>query len=300
MSELRIISRAEWGARHDNGGGPAPLPASEVWLHHSVTVAPDLVWIDADGDNVEDDEERAMRQLEDIGEQRFGRGISYTWAIMPSGRAHEGHSVDRLGAHTGGRNGVARAIVFVGNYQTHQPTRAQIVSAARLLQHAKAKGWIKEARLRGGHRDVLPMTGDSIATTCPGDHAYAVIGEINRLAAGPPITEEDDDVSAQDIWNYPIPDAGAPGQPAPGSGVWPAWAFLRNGRADIAATRASLRDLAEQVTKDNDGVDTDALLARIDERFDQARQETDAAVRQAIADGVLDVEVTVQDKTAAQ
>lgn len=189
---VQIIHRAAWGARHDDGGGSAPLPASEVWLHHSAGVWPDLVWIDVDADGVEDDEERAMRALEDIGEQRFGRGISYTFVIMPSGRVYEGHSVDRLGAHTGGRNSVARAICYAGNYMIHQPTAAQLRSTALLLQHGVHQGWWRVAALRGGHRDVKPLTGDSVATDCPGNFAYAAIPEINRLAGGPLVTEEDD------------------------------------------------------------------------------------------------------------
>jgi hypothetical protein len=87
---MKIISRGEWGARYGDGFAPAPLPASEVWLHHSVTVAPDLV-------PPFDDEYVAMRTLERIGQERFGGGISYTWAAMPSGRIYQGHSVGRRG-----------------------------------------------------------------------------------------------------------------------------------------------------------------------------------------------------------
>lgn len=187
----QIITRAQWGARHDNGFGPAPLPYSRTYLHQSVTIAPDLVWIDADGDGVEDDEEKAMRLLEEIGEKRFGGGISYTWCIPPSGRIYEGHSVDRQGAHTGGLNDVARAICLIGRYQDDEPTPAQIQSIAWLLQHNVAKGWTKTAALTGGHRDVK-------ATECPGDLAYAAIDDINQLAAGPAITDtEDDDMAGE-------------------------------------------------------------------------------------------------------
>lgn len=182
---MPIIPRSEWGARHPDGFRDAPLPAAEVWLHHSVTVAPDLKWIDANGDGVDDDERAAMRQLEDIGQSRFGGGISYTWLVMPSGRIYQGHSVDRQGAHTGGRNDIARAVCFVGDYEDRAPTNAQLDATAWLLQHAKAKGWIMSARLNGGHRDLK-------ATACPGAKAYARIADINRLAAGVPIEEERD------------------------------------------------------------------------------------------------------------
>jgi hypothetical protein len=168
---MDIISRAEWGAGYDNGFRPAPLPAQEVWLHHSVTVAPDLV-------PPFDDDHAAIRTLERIGEQRFGRGISYTFPITPAGLIFEGHSVDRVGAHTGGRNTVSRAICFVGDYERNRPTEAMLDAAAWLLREGRARGWWTAARLTGGHRDA-----PGASTACPGRHAYALISEINRRAA---------------------------------------------------------------------------------------------------------------------
>jgi len=182
---MRIISRSEWGARHGDGFAPAPLPASEVWLHHSVTVAPDLV-------PPFDDEYAAMRTLERIGQDRFGGGISYTWAAMPSGRIYQGHSVDRRGAHTGGRNSIARAVVLVGNYENQVTTAAQREAVVDLLTHAREQGWIRQARLDGGHRDA-----PGAATACPGRHGMAAIGDINRRAA-----EEDDMPSVDEIWGH--------------------------------------------------------------------------------------------------
>jgi hypothetical protein len=183
---MEIISRTRWGARYERGFAPAPLPASEVWLHHSVTIAPDLAWLDADRDGVEDDEERAMRLLEQIGEDRFGGGISYTFAVMPSGRIYEGHGVDRQGAHTGGRNNIARAIVWVGNYDNDQPTVAQLRSTAWLLQHGHQSGWWRAARLNGGHQQA-----PGASTGCPGRNGMSAIPGINQLAAGGPIQEDD-------------------------------------------------------------------------------------------------------------
>lgn len=173
MAPLSIVSRARWGARHERGFGPAPLPASEVWLHHSVTSAPS-------SDPAR--EAAAMRVLEDIGEQRFGRGISYTFAVMPSGRIYEGHGVDRVGAHTANRNTIARAIVLVGNYEAQEVTEAQVRAVAALLQHGRSSGWWRQARLNGGHRQA-----PGAQTACPGRNAMAVIPRINQLAAGEPV-----------------------------------------------------------------------------------------------------------------
>ncbi len=168
MTEHRIIPRSEWKARHPNGAGPAPLPANGVRLHHSVTIAPDLI-------PPFTDDYAAVRLLEDIGHARFKRGISYTFPITPAGLIFEGHSVDRLGSHTGGRNSIERAIAFVGNYETDVPTAAQIDAAGWLLAHGYLSGWWKAAPLLGGHRDVK-------ATACPGKNAYAAMDEIDRLA----------------------------------------------------------------------------------------------------------------------
>lgn len=190
---LQIIPRERWGAVHEDGFGVAPLPAEEMWLHHSVALMPDIQWIDANGDGVDDSEVAAMRQLEEIGEDRFGRGISYTHGVVPSGRIYEGHGVDRQGAHTAGRNSRARAIVWLGNFDVHKPTRAMIRSTAWLLQEYVRRGWLRVARLNGGHQQA-----PDAQTACPGRHAMAAIPEINRLAAGPPIRLEDDDVELTD------------------------------------------------------------------------------------------------------
>lgn len=169
MTTHRIIPRSEWGARHDRGAGPAPLPASEVWLHHSVTIAPDLV-------PPFDDDFAAIRTLERIGEDRFGRGISYTFPITPAGLVFEGHGVDRRGAHTYGHNTVGRALCFVGNYEANHPPAPMLDAAGWILAHGFLSGWWKAARLKGGHRDVR-------ATSCPGRHAYAAMGRIDEIAA---------------------------------------------------------------------------------------------------------------------
>lgn len=200
MAPLTIISRARWGARYERGFGPAPLPAQEVWLHHSVTAAPP--------DDVER-EAAAMRVLEDIGEQRFGGGISYTFAVMPSGRVYEGHGVDREGAHTAGRNSIARAIVLIGNYDTQRVTEAQVYAIAALLQHGRRHGWWRNAGLNGGHQQA-----PGAQTACPGRNAMAVIGRVNQLAAGAPVGDipgEDEEDMVRFLKgdsNTPIPGSG--------------------------------------------------------------------------------------------
>lgn len=177
---LEIVSRARWGAKYKAGAGARALPTSEGWLHHTVTLAPDLAFRDLNADAVDDDEAAAMRTIERIGQQRFGQGFSYNLAIMPSGRVYEGCGVDRVGAHTAGRNTRAFGLALVGDYSRVVPPQAMQDSIVAVLQDGKRLGWLDAAKLDGGHRDLK-------STSCPGAKAYALIGALNKRAAGAPV-----------------------------------------------------------------------------------------------------------------
>lgn len=168
INPSNLIPRSAWGAREDDGFDDRDLPVTEWWLHHSVTIAPDLL-------PPFDDDDAAIRTLERIGQARFGGGISYTVPITPVGRAYVGHSFWRRGAHTRGHNTVGAAICLVGNYDTTAPTAAQIEAAARTMVAAHRQGLAATHQLTGGHRDVF-------STGCPGRHGYAAIPAINRRA----------------------------------------------------------------------------------------------------------------------
>lgn len=166
---MEIISRAGWGARYAAGFGAAPLPAREVWLHHTASATPP-----ADATEAEDAGD--VRQVERIGQERFGGGISYTFVVTPSGRIFEGTGVTRKGAHTKGRNSIARAIVLLGNFDVMRPTTQQLDAVAWLLAYGASRGWWS-AQLAGGHRDAPEAN-----TACPGRFAYAAIDSINAEA----------------------------------------------------------------------------------------------------------------------
>ena len=179
-----LIPRSGWGAKYGNGFaiiGTREWEAAgkETWLHHSVTNPP--------GPDASFEEDCAhMRLIEQIGQTNFGGGISYTAVVMPSGRGFEGHSLDRQGAHTSGRNNRSRAICLAGNYDVAVPDGKILGTVALILRE-----WGCE--LDGGHRDVYP-------TACPGQHAYARIASINEAArSGAPI--EGDEMSAADAHN---------------------------------------------------------------------------------------------------
>lgn len=178
-----IIPRSAWGARHRAGFGPAGR-ATELWLHHSATRAPEPTG---------EAECAAMRALEDIGQQRFGGGISYTMAVMPSGRAYEGTGGLRLGSHVAGRNSRARSIVLVGDYARVRPSEAQVATVAALIRHGLAVGWWSCDRLNGGHRDAPKAT-----TECPGNAAWSMIPIINSRALSAHLDDLEDDMTPED------------------------------------------------------------------------------------------------------
>ena len=173
-----LITRQEWGARYADGFRDRPLPVTEFWLHHSVTVAPDLV------EPFTDDDE-AVRTLERIGQSRFGGGISYNFPVTPVGRIYQGVSMHRVGAHTYMHNTVGAAFVLVGDYSTRVPTDAQRDAIAERMVIEHRAGRANRHTLNGGHRDA-----SSNSTSCPGNGGHSAIADINasaeRLwAAGP-------------------------------------------------------------------------------------------------------------------
>jgi hypothetical protein len=171
-----IITRKEWGAEHPDGDGHTTTqPAKEVWLHHSVTQAP------PESASFEQDR-NAVKLMEQIGQARFGAGISYTFVIPRSGRIFQGHSVTKRGTHTGGRNSTSRAICLIGNYEVLSPTNHQVDAIRWLLWRGQIAGWWRVPQLNGGHRDVKQ-------TACPGIHAYERIADMNLPWEGaPPVT----------------------------------------------------------------------------------------------------------------
>jgi hypothetical protein len=273
----QIIPRSEWGARYGDGKYARPLPASEAWLHHSVTVAPDLIppWTD---------DHAAIRVIDRVGAERFGSvyGFPYTFGITPAGLIFQGHAVGQTGAHTEHHNTAAIGVVLVGNYEKVSPTAAQVASCAWLLRECQRRGWLKRARLDGGHRDLK-------GTACPGKYAYALIDDINRLAANP---QEGPDMSQYGPEHWDAADIAAfqqkLGWGTPMSSLVSDWtgpvsAIVRTthkyavlGPRQTAANAAALTVLAKYLA------DSSLTAEQIVQR-----------VEQAIAEAVVSVDVTV-------
>ncbi|MFC5997102.1 peptidoglycan recognition family protein [Pseudonocardia hispaniensis] len=306
---MEIISRRAWGARYPAGFGPAPLPATRLYLHHSVTVAPDLTppFIDDDA---------AIRTLEHIGQQRFGGGISYTFAITPVGRIYEGHGIDREGAHTKGLNRSARAICWVGNYDRDRPTPQLVAATAWLVRYGYTQGWWAQPRLTGGHRDA-----PGAATACPGRHAYALIGDINLAAgaAGPrstpsprprggPFMALSDDEQRELLARVRNLDHQLYfGEGGPGTPGWHAWDggtgetltvvdYLRRNNVEVRQAHHNLNSLHQKI---------DAITAAVHECVELLRTPSiagadgaAAAVTAAVRDALADLQVVLRSSPA--
>jgi hypothetical protein len=167
---VRIISRKEWGAKYASAykNLDAPLPVDRVWLHHSATLAPNL-------QQPFDDDYAAIRRIEQIGQDRFGWGMSYTDLVTPAGLIFEGHRINGVGSHTAGQNSTSRGICLVGNYSLYAPPASQELAVGGLLVHGYLSGWWVKPELAGGHRDLK-------STECPGNLAYQRIPTMNSIA----------------------------------------------------------------------------------------------------------------------
>lgn len=157
---MRIVPRVEWGASSRSlPAAEMRLPATEVFIHHSVTgVTPDP-YLD-------------MRTIEATGLTRFGQ-FSYSYVIHPrDGEIMEGCGTKR-GAHTAQRNSSAFGICWVGNYENRAAKLQQIDATRWLISELRRRGDLVPGAAILGHRDVT-------ATACPGAQLYAVLDLIRH------------------------------------------------------------------------------------------------------------------------
>lgn len=170
-----IETRASWG-HTARLGPPMRLPADEVWIHHTAM-------------SVLTDFPLAMKAIEHVGVQRFGR-FSYSYAIHPSGRIGEGAGTT-VGAHTKNHNSRAFGIVFMGNLSLTDPTREALDACRWLIAELQRLGHLKPGVYpTAGHRD-----NPASPSECPGNRLYPHVRGSLRV---PWHSEEDDLTPEQD------------------------------------------------------------------------------------------------------
>lgn len=172
---MKIISRAEWGARPPKGTPTRiPTPTPELWLHHTASSGSGAA---------------KVRQTQNFHmDSRGWSDIAYSFIIDVNGDVYEGRGAGISGGHTRGHNYVSHAICLLGNYNLTTPSAAALGSIVDLVAHGASEGWWPN-QLTGGHRD----TRGSNPGDCPGDKLYPKIPEINRLVLEDdmPLTDAD-------------------------------------------------------------------------------------------------------------
>lgn len=165
---MRIITRAEWGAKAVSGMAVASYPMSHVWLHHSATVPTD-------------DPAADMRLLQDIGLSRGFSDVSYTFGLHPDGSILEGRELRYIGAHTFGNNATSLAFVLIGDYDIVEPTPEQVAAAHWLRDDLIQRGFLTPGVYpTGGHRDAPDNS-----TGCPGNAAWAMLDQFRLPSSNP-------------------------------------------------------------------------------------------------------------------
>lgn len=172
---MRIVSRTEWGANPRSlPTATMRLPATEVYLHHSVSTVTDYPIAD-------------MRSIERIGLTRFGQ-FSYSFVVHPhDGEIFEGCGL-RRGAHTSQKNSTSFGICWAGNYEERAPKAQQIDATRWLINELTKQGHLVPGAPIRGHRD----TG--FATACPGQKLYAMLDVIRHPWQGDTTVPDDPNV----------------------------------------------------------------------------------------------------------
>nr|WP_179350631.1 peptidoglycan-binding protein [Streptomyces sp. Alain-F2R5] len=150
---VKIISRAEWGARPWNGNPAyvAPKQRTEWFVHYD-----GAHHISATGN--------AVPQAIDRQHHAQGwAGIGYSFVVDQAGNAYEGRGWTRQGAHCPGHNISGLSVqIAVGGDQ--EPSTAALATARALYDEGCRR--VGRTLAMRGHRD-------GIATQCPGNILYA-------------------------------------------------------------------------------------------------------------------------------
>ena len=191
-----IISRAQWGADESlKCGGPRyDKGLRAAVIHHTA----------GSNDYAPEDSAAMVRAAYAYHTRTLGWcDIAYNGLVDKYGQVFEGRAggMDRPveGSHTGGFNTDTWGVAMIGDFQVTPPTDIQIRTVGRLLgwrlglDHVDPKGFLQLTSAGGaythfprGFTPTLPtiFTHRDVGNTeCPGDAAYAAMGQIRDIAA---------------------------------------------------------------------------------------------------------------------
>lgn len=168
-SGVTVRTRSQWGAQYPTSRYSMAIPGDYLFLH--ITVTHQLY-----------SPEYRTRVVERIGASRFpNTRMSYSDVLHPGGVIHEGQPLGRRGAHTlndrevpgfpENLNPYGHALAYVG-MEDDTFGEDETETAAR---------WAAAMVLSGASSAVRVLPHRMFAyKACPGDAAYAALGEINR------------------------------------------------------------------------------------------------------------------------
>lgn len=180
---MRIVSRAEWGARSPKGLHRIATPTPRLWVHHTATAQHGAAGV------------RAIQRYH--MDSRGWLDIAYSFLIDDDGTIYEGRGAGVAGAHTAGDNSTSHAACLMGNFENRAPTKAAVTALVELARHGRDKGWWQPTL--GGHRDA-----PGASTACPGRHLYAALPAIRSRVASPPPAATPPQPSGDDPMALPV------------------------------------------------------------------------------------------------
>jgi hypothetical protein len=184
---VRIVPRAEWGARAPLGVTSISMPTAKVYIHHtagSERGAAGMRVIQAGH----------MRPVSQGG--RGFRDIAYNFVIDgDDGVIYEGRGAGVKGGHVTGDENLHHGVCFMGNFEHETVTGAGLRSVVDLLRHGRDQNWWKVTTILGHKQE------PGAETACPGRHLFSQLGLIGRAIGDPsllgpgtptPLEEEED------------------------------------------------------------------------------------------------------------
>ena len=170
---MKIISRAEWGARPARRRVTLRVPTPELWLHHTAS---------------EQHGKGGVRAIQAYHmDVRGWQDIAYSFLVDDDGSIYEGRGAGVVGGHTAGHNSKSHAICLMGNMENRPPTQRAVDSVRWLRDYGDWRGWWP-AHFTGGHRQA-----SGASTACPGRYGMELLTRLRQ----PATPQEDDDMTPE-------------------------------------------------------------------------------------------------------
>lgn len=158
-SSVRLVTRAEWGARPPKATTPHNPPLSMVFVHHSAMPSC----------STREECVTQMKAIQDLHMDDNGwDDIGYTYLVGGDGGVYEGRGWDVIPAQCKGHNAESYGICIMGDYSHVLPPSAAMQAVKDMIDCGVQQGKVTTGHEVFGHRD-------GRCTSCPGDALYTEI-----------------------------------------------------------------------------------------------------------------------------